>query len=176
MIGIMKKVFVVALFAIGMGPSLRGQFVVSDPTSYEYLIQSIHTSTETLNATQEELKVAKDAVEKLEKVNSRLSQGKLVLRISDNISDMIKDLNEMPKYLAQIEDKDVKRAIKNLVESRIEQVDLMNTLIKDAITSSALTGGDFERLEFLMDMYDRTSSLRADIRSVKKDVVMGSMY
>lgn len=168
----MKKLIIIILVIVSN--NVNGQMAVTDPTSYAYLAQTVNNTLESLKISSESLETAKKTINKLEEINSKISQGKLVLAIGENMVSMTNNIKEYPSYIKKIKNKEVAKVSQEVVLKKMEKITLLNALFANATQTKVLSGGDFERLQFLMDIYDRTNSLNSELNNVKNILIRAS--
>jgi len=146
----------------------NAQLVVSDPAAQASLIESISVSTKSLSATQENLKLAKETIEKSNKINNAIQSSKIVLQIAENLKTVQEDFDFFSKNLNQVEDNITRENLSKRIQRLLNDVDVLNSVISDVTTDNILSMKDGERLNALMSYYDRTNDFMDRAKSIKQ--------
>ena len=160
----MKKQLII-LVSIGLlvVSGVRGQFVVTDVMNTFFSGTNMAQTLETMYSTYDQLDKMADAAKKLQEVNSKIKQGKMVLEIGKNIKDITKMVGNLPGELKKIEDPEVRKVAEDVVQSRLDEFKVFKDVFNGSIKSDFFEGSDMDRITVLTDVYEKSLKLKGSV-------------
>lgn len=158
----MKNLKIIALLLF-LSFKSYGQLIVHDNAA---IVEAIKHSEQAIKQTKEiekQSKFAEQAIEKLEKVNSALSNAKLVFGIKKNLEYSFKILIHIPKLISTIKEPALKNKLLEDFQSINLDMSIIQELLKSSITSNVFRMSDAERLNTLSSLYDKSKNIKSDI-------------
>lgn len=125
---------------------------------------------ETMWNTYDQLEEVREGVRKLQNVNNKVKQAKLVIAIADNVRDVSRIMKGLPGDIGRIENAEIRNITQEVVDIRLQELSVFKDLFQSSITSNFFEGGDFERLTFLTEIYRESIKLKVSMAKLNRTV------
>lgn len=176
----MKRTLFIFILISTFSQFSNAQLIVSDPGVYAKMleqtnntIQTIEKATAQLEVTEKQLSIAKKAGEKLQKVKSAISQGKMIKKIISNFKEIGKGLLGLTKQISRIDDMDDMQFYTEKYEDIEDELEILTQLVSQTLTSNVLDSSDIDRVKFLKDLYFSTKKLKQTTKSLVSQIILG---
>ena len=145
----MKKYLLLYFIGLlGMIP-LKAQIPVTDVANGITNTTNMLQTLETMWNTYDQLEEVREGVRKLQMVNDKVRQAKMVLAITENVQEISQMLRDIPGDLRDIKNPELRSLAQDVVQVRLQELSVFKDLFSSSMTSNFFEGGDFERLTFL---------------------------
>lgn len=144
--------------------------VANGITSTTNMLQTL----ETMWNTYDQLEEVREGVRKLQSVNAKVKQAKLVMAIADNVRDVSQIMRTLPGDIGKIENPEIRSVTQEVIDIRLQELSVFRDLFTSTTTSNFFEGGDFERLTFLAAIYKESVELRASMAKLRRIVQRAS--
>lgn len=166
------KVLFIVLFMSGL--SMKAQIPVTDIANGVTNVTNMMQTLETMWNTYDQLEEVREGIKKLQSVNSKVKQAKLVLAIKDNMVDVSDLMRTISRNSAKIEHPQIREATREVIDIRMQELSVFKDLFTGSMTNNFFEGGDFERLSFLTEVYKESVKLRSSLASLNRTVQRAS--
>lgn len=144
--------------------------VANGITSTTNMLQTL----ETMWNTYDQLEEVREGVRKLQSVNAKVKQAKLVIAIADNVRDVTQIMRTLPRDIGDIENREIRNITQEVIDIRLQELSVFRDLFTSTTTSNFFEGGDFERLTFLTSIYNESVKLRSSMAKLKRIIQRAS--
>lgn len=136
-----------------------GAQIVTDPSNNVQLVKTVENTLQTLKISKENLEIVKKGLETAKKVNNALQSSKITVQITDNLKIIYENMSDLPNLMDDIKNPTIrKNLIKNSNDLFID-IEVFQELSASVLTDNILSMSDSERLEMLLNIYDRSKIL-----------------
>lgn len=176
----MKKSIIILVSVFTFSQIANAQLVVTDPGLYAKMLeqtnntlQTIEKATKQLEVTEKQLSIVQKAGEKLQKVKSAISQGKMIKKIVSNFSAIGKGLLGLTKQISRLEDMDDIARYTEKYEDIEDELEILTQLVTQTLTSNVLESSDIDRVKLLKELYFSTKKLKQTTKSLRSKIYLG---
>ncbi|WP_291960202.1 hypothetical protein [Maribacter sp.] len=168
---LIKVIFTLCLMNFSL---IKAQIPVTDVANGVTNVTNMLQTLETMWNTYDQLEEVREGVKKLQSVNEKVKQAKLVLAIAENVEDVGGIMRELPREIAKIKNPEIRNVTQDVVDIRLQELSVFKDLFTSSMTSNFFEGGDFERLTFLTEVYRESIKLRASMAKLSRTVQRAS--
>lgn len=169
-----KSIIVLFVLFLANNLAMRGQIPVTDVANGVTNVTNMLQTLETMWNTYDQLEEVREGVRKLQSVNEKVKQAKLVLAIAENVEDVANIMRSLPGDISRIENPEIRNMTQEVIDVRLQELSVFKDLFTSSITSNFFEGGDFERLTFLTEVYKESIKLRASMAKLKRIIQRAS--
>lgn len=169
-----KSIIVLFVLFLANNLAMRGQIPVTDVANGVTNVTNMLQTLETMWNTYDQLEEVREGVRKLQSVNEKVKQAKLVLAIAENVEDVANIMRSLPGDISRIENPEIRNMTQEVIDVRLQELSVFKDLFTSSMTSNFFEGGDFERLTFLTEVYKESIKLRASMAKLKRIVQRAS--
>lgn len=163
----------IILFLMNCLP-IQAQIPVTDVANGVTNVTNMLQTLETMWNTYDQLEEVREGVKKLQSVNEKVKQAKLVLAITENVADVGDMMRHIPGDIGRIKNAEIRNMTQDVVDIRLQELSVFKDLFTSSMTSNFFEGGDFERLTFLTEVYRESIKLRASMAKLSRTVQRAS--
>jgi hypothetical protein len=168
-----KMLFYILTTAVCLG-RVNAQIPVTDIANGITSTTNMLQTLETMWNTYDQLEEVREGVRKLQSVNNKVKQAKLVIAIADNVRDVSQIMRTLPGDIGKIENPEIRSVTKEVIDIRLQELSVFKDLFTSSTTSNFFEGGDFERLTFLTEIYKESVKLRSSMAKLRRIVLRAS--